>query len=567
MNLAPISAANITVDSGLQSSAIQKIIDNSKSGDTLTFKGGNYNNVSLVINKKLKILASKNTVLYGNNSMGSTFVFYFTNQSSGSALSGFNINTHSSYALILNNVKNLNITGNHIYGGDNAVIKVKNGYNINVTGNTISKSGGNGLIIDSSNKILIFNNLIYNNSFAGINITKSSNIYIKQNRILNNKFTGIGVYSSKDSIILNNLIENNGFGIYLANTNNMNIIGNNITNNLLNGISLEEITQNTYISLNYIIHNLNGIYMDSVSTNDKIIANYIADSFQSINTELNVFYTGNGIKFGDNYWGTDSKKNIKYNVIIKNEHFAVMGNMNGNDISVGANFYGTNDPHDTLTCPMVSTCMLKAKLEKTSQGYVLKFYETTGNIETAISNMPIFNAVFQLNGANSKVVPVINGTAVYKSVMDQTKENIVSVILGDFVINYIENATQTNNTGNSTNNPGTGTTNGTNGNTNSTSTGGNGNTPGSGTGVNGSGTSKGNGTFTGTGQENTMIGESGTLSNKGGQDSSGDKSAGNAIEVALKNAINSIDNPFNNLGIIALLGLIGLGYFKRDKFK
>ena len=195
MNLAPISAVNITVDSGLQSSAIQKIIDNSKSGDTLTFKGGSYNNVSLIINKKLKILASKNTVLYGNNSMGSAFVFYFTNQSSGSALSGFNINTHSSYAIILNNVKNLNITNNHIYGGDNAVIKVKNGYNISFAGNIISKSEGNGLVIDSSNKISIINNLIYNNSVTGINITKSSDINMKQNQILENKLTGIGIRS------------------------------------------------------------------------------------------------------------------------------------------------------------------------------------------------------------------------------------------------------------------------------------------------------------------------------------------------------------------------------------
>ena len=77
----------------------------------------------------------------------------------------------------------------------------------------------------------------------------------------------------------------------------------------------------------------------------------IADSFQSINTELNVFDTGNGIKFGDNYWGTDTKKNIKYNVIINNEHFGVMGNMQSNDFSVGANWYGTNDLNDIKTCP------------------------------------------------------------------------------------------------------------------------------------------------------------------------------------------------------------------------
>jgi len=54
------------------------------------------------------------------------------------------------------------------------------------------------------------------------------------------------------------------------------------------------------------------------------------------------------------------------------------------------------------------------------------------------------------------------------------------------------------------------------------------------------------------------------VSNEGDQKLNGEKS----VEVSIKNAVNSVkDNPFTTLGIFALLALIAVGYFKRDKFR
>ena len=91
---------------------------------------------------------------------------------------------------------------------------------------------------------------------------------------------------------------------------------------------------------------------------------------------------------------------------------------------------------------MVSTCMIMARLVKTTNGYELRFYD--GN--TLVTTLPSFNAVFQLNGENSQSVPVVNGKASYKYNMDTSKENIISAIVGNYMLNlnipaYSDNST------------------------------------------------------------------------------------------------------------------------------
>ena len=504
MNLAPITAANITVNSGLKSSEIQKLIDNSKAGDTLNFQGGSYNNVSLVINKKLNIKTTNKTVLNGYNTSntagGSTYVFYFNKSSSGSQLSGFNINTDSDFAIILNNVKNIKLYSNTLNGGKKAGVWVENSNSINLTGNVISNSKGNGVFIDSSKHIILKNNHVTNNVFSGINITGSEDVKISLNKVLNNFISGLTIYFSNNVLVLNNSFEQDGHGTYLSNTKNINIIGNNISNNRLNGITMEDVTEDTLISRNYIISNLNGIYLDSFSINDSIILNVIKNSVKTVYTEYDVEYTGDGIIAGDNYQetGIDSL-NIKIhdNAIINN-NYNVKGNAKYDKFVVGANWYGTNDRWKIHVCPMVDTGMLMSD-------------NITGYIGTDISSN---------NGTSSG-----NGT-------DNGKGN---------------------NQGNGTSN----------GNGNSSQSGGSVN-------GNGKGSTTTNGTVTGSGQDTTQIGVDGSSSNVGGSNSEGGNSGGGikAVEVAIKNGVNSAyNNPWTNIGIIALLGLIGLGYFKRDKLK
>lgn len=269
MILAPVGAANVTVDTGMKNSDIQNLINNAKAGDTINFNGGDYQNVSLVINKKLNVIGTKNVVLNGTDSADAngktTFVFYFTNKSSGTVLSGFNINTNTDYAIVLNNVNDVNIANNNINGGVKGSIYVASSSNINLTKNTIKNSGGNGVTVDSSKSVTLYKNLINHNHGDGVTVLNSQKTNLTLNRISYNTLNAITLRSSNNTLIHNNSINNNhANGIDLYNTKTTNITGNNITYNKLNGILFDGWTAFTYVSYNYFIHNLNGIYLDSI---------------------------------------------------------------------------------------------------------------------------------------------------------------------------------------------------------------------------------------------------------------------------------------------------------------
>lgn len=566
-NLAPITASNLTVSSDMNNSDIQKLIDNSSSGDTIIFNGSSYSNISLIIDRKLNILSINGTNLIGNDMRGTksttetdSFVFLFTGNGKGSSLSGFNIFANSDYGVIVNNVKNLLIANNNILGGFKGSLKLEQASNVTIKKDVLVNSDGNGIFVKNSNGVNIINNSISNNSLSGIYLLNSDKVNINSNTISKNVLSGIKIESSNYVNLFYNIIKNNGFGIYLENTYAVNITRNDILHNNLNGITLEGTTQNTYISHNNILYNLNGIYLDSYSINDQIVANVIGHSFISTGTYLDVFETGNGIGVGSNYQKSNTNVNVENNAIIDNERFSIKSNPQYDDFTVGANWFGSNNAQEAGTCPMVSSCMLLAKLTQTSNGTVLSFYsEKSPNIP--ITDMANINAIFLLNGEKSQIIQVVNGTARFNYPMDTSKENIVTVLIGNLILNLNidansqQNQNNNSNTGNGTENSNGTDTNGTGGSNNSNSTGNNGT---------GSGTST-NSTLSGNEQGTTQVGVNGESGkSSGGSSANGQK----ATEVSVKDLANSIkENPFTNLGIIALLGLIGFGYFKRDKIK
>lgn len=598
MTLAPVGAANVTVDSGMKNSDIQNLINNAKSGDTIKFNGGNYQNVSLVINKKLNLVSTKDSVLYGNNSADTdgktTFVFYFTNKSSGSVFSGFNIKTSTDYAVILNNVKNVNMANNNISGGDKGSIYIDGSSSVNLTKNTIKNSGGNGVTIISSKATTLYNNLITNNKGDGVSVLNSQKTNLTLNRIFYSGLNAITLNSSENTMVHNNsLNNNNGNGIDLYNTETTNITGNNITYNKFNGVLFEGYTKFTYVSYNYFIHNLNGIYLDSTSYGDIIVSNFIAKSYKSPFTPYgDQSYTGTGIMVGDNFLDDYSKINIYYNTIMANDLYAIKSNVNYGYLTVGANYYGTNDKWSCGVCPMIKTDMLYAKVVSSAKGFELLFYQPSNANQqvTQVIDQSMDWVVSTLNsdGTTTEIMnalgQITNGTAFLNFTRNNSKTYIVTAIINGVKYSFQwdpdnntdqpdNNGTNGNNNGNSTNQGGsnsTGTgnnTNGTGGN-NDSGNGGPSNSNGTGSGEDGTGTSNSNGTPTGSGQDITQVGFEGASANNGGQQSAGDSGSTSGVEVAVKNAINkAVTNPFNNLGIIALLGLIGIGYFKRDKFK
>jgi parallel beta-helix repeat protein len=582
MILAPVGAVNVTVNSGMKNSDIQNIINNAKAGDTINFNEGNYQNVSLVINKKLNVV-SKKAVLNGNNSDKTngqtTFVFCFTNKSSGAFLSGFNIKTNTDYAIILNNVKNVNIVNNRINGGNKGSIYIKASSNINLTKNTITNSGGNGVTIYASNAVNLYRNIIYKNHGDGVTVKNSQSTSLVLNQILSSGLNGITLNSTTNTVVHNNSInKNNCEGIVLYDTITTYITGNNITYNTLNGILFQDWTKNTFVSFNYLIHNLNGIYLDSVSYGDIIVSNYIARNNISSLTQYDSFYTGNGIKVGDNYQDTNQRVLIAYNTFAyKNPlRFNIMGNNNYNNFNVGPNWYGTNDKWSSGVCPMISTCMLKAKFGLTPTGFEMDIFDPSTNQVAPLATSDVNVIISKVNADGSTTTylttkgQIVNGKLVVKAKLDKNSKYSMTVTTDDG--NSVSGNIQTDSTygqsenngkspthGNSTN-PGTG-----------NKTTGNGVTANNGNGIghDGNGTSANNGTSDGSGKDLTQVGLEGGSANNGGQQSAGDESGSmSGVEVAVKNAVNqAVTNPFNSLGIIALLGLIGIGYFKRDKFK
>ena len=446
MNLNPVSSTDINISQGLNNTDIQTIINGAHSGDTINFTGNSYNNISLIINKKLNITSSKRTTILDKNSTG-TFAFYFTNNSSGSDISGLNIITDWNCAILAENVQDIDITSDIISGGSDSSIDLNNVKNVRIINNLITNSDGNGINIENSKNITTDNNYIANNVNSGIEIYGSSDIQVSRNNMLNNSLSGVSIYSSDSVNINTNTIENNGHGIYLSNTRNIDIIGNNINANKLNGISLEDTTENSYISNNNITANLNGIYLDSDSINDTVISNVIKNSFQSVYTYLDVYDTGNGIDVGNNYVESNSLINIEYNIIDQNHFFSVKANPKYNQFTVGANWYGTANREYIGTCPMVMTCPLMAKLEKTSTGYEIGIY----NGNTLATVLPSITATFFINGKETQIATLVNGTALFTGKIDSSIDNALSALVGLDTLNLdipANSISQTNNTGN-----------------------------------------------------------------------------------------------------------------------
>ena len=202
------------VTSDLSNDEIQAIFYGANNGDTFEFKSKNYDNISLVIDKQLKIVSDKNSTIIVDSSVSpkakslgidNTFGFYFTQNSSGSILSGFNIiATNTDYAVILDKSSNTIVSNNTISKAVNNVL-VKNSSNVQVNYNYIHDAANNSLQVQDINNISIFYNIIAFNGRSGIEVSNMQNSLIAWNEVFFNSFNGISIYnkSSKNQIIYN----------------------------------------------------------------------------------------------------------------------------------------------------------------------------------------------------------------------------------------------------------------------------------------------------------------------------------------------------------------------------
>ena len=156
-----------SVTSDLSNGEIQTMFDGASNGDTFEFTSKSYDDISLVVDKQLKIVSSKNSTINVSTSLtdkaknmglSNTFGFYFTQNSSGSVLSGLDIiATSADYAVILDKSSNTIVENNVISEAQNNVL-VKNSSNVQINKNYIHDALNNSLQVRDINNISIFNN-------------------------------------------------------------------------------------------------------------------------------------------------------------------------------------------------------------------------------------------------------------------------------------------------------------------------------------------------------------------------------------------------------------------------
>ena len=395
-----LSSNNYQIASNLSNNDIQSMFDNANDGDTFEFADNEYNDISLVVDKKLNIISKCKSKIHSsgqistkaeNLGIANTFGFYFTSNSAGSILSGISlIATNSDYGIIVDSAKNVRIDSNVITGGKNSVL-VKNAENIALTNNDISKATENGIQLKNVKNSVISKNDISYNKRSGI---ETSNIYY------------------------------------------CNITNNTVHHNNFNGISMFNVSSGNIIKHNEAYENPNGIYIDSKSTNDVINANSFTKNRRNTDYELGAFESGNGLLFGADFVtakeGDPSRLEVKYNVLAHNEGYQAKNNPDLPVFKLGDNWFDSTDDENTFVCPMLLAGIMKMGTISVKNGIGLQMYDTKGN---AVKEFGTFDTKVNING-NQYTAKFVNGKAIIEANLDPDKEYDVEVMVGGKPVTY-----------------------------------------------------------------------------------------------------------------------------------
>jgi parallel beta-helix repeat protein len=395
-----IASTNYQITSDLDNEDIQTMLDGAGEGDTFEFTESTYNNISLVVDKKLNIISKVHSKVYTSGQLSSkakelgitdTFGFYFTSNSAGSILSGITIiASDSDYGVIVDSAKNLTIDKNVITGGKNCIL-VKNAEDITLTNNKISKASLNGIQIQNTRNSVISKNDISYNKRSGI---ETSNIYY------------------------------------------CNITNNTVHHNNFNGISMFNVSNGNVIKHNEAYENPNGIYIDSQSLNDVVNSNSFTYNRKDTEYELGAFESGNGLLFGADFItakeGDSSRLEVKYNVLAHNEGYQAKNNPDLPVFKLGDNWFDSTDDESTFVCPMLLAGIMKMGTISVKNGIGLQMYDTNGN---AVKEFGTFDTTVNING-NQYTAKFVNGKAVIDANLDSDKEYDIEVMIGGKPVTY-----------------------------------------------------------------------------------------------------------------------------------
>lgn len=376
------------VSSDLSNVDIQSMLDNAGQGDIFNFVSKEYNGISLVVDKKVNIISNVNSTVYTSGELSNkaqelnidkTFGFYFTKNSAGSVLSGFNIVAASSdFGVIVDNSDNTIIRENSIVDAGNNVL-VKNSKNVTLFGNVLNNAKENGLQLKNVSSCYVANNTMMFNGRSGIEIYDIDNSNITSNYCCNNSFNGISLYGKS--------------------------FNNSYTHNFLN-------------------YNTNGIYINCQSWGDEIKANTMIHNIQNPDCELGGFESGNGLLFGDAYSAVaNNGVYVSYNSFAHNENFQAKNNPLQNMITLGPNFFNSDDPENTFVCPLLLAKILRLNAISLPNGIGIQMVED----DTPVKEAGTIAVQVEVDG-NMYTATLENGKAVIK--VDPNVDHQVEIQVG-----------------------------------------------------------------------------------------------------------------------------------------
>ena len=376
------------VSSDLSNDDIQSMLDNAGQGDTFNFVSKEYKGISLVVDKKVNIISNVNSTVYTSGELSNkaqelnidkTFGFYFTKNSAGSVLSGFNIVAASSdYGVIVDN-------------SDNTIIRE----------NSIVDAGNNVLVKNSKN-VTLFGNVLNNAKENGLQLKNVSSCYVANNTMMFNGRSGIEIYD----------------------IDNSNITSNYCCNNSFNGISLYGKSFNNSYTHNFVNYNTNGLYINCQSGGDELKANTMIHNIQNPDCELGGFESGNGLLFGDAYSAVaNNGVYVSYNSFAHNENFQAKNNPLQNMITLGPNFFNSDDPENTFVCPLLLAKILRLNAISLPNGIGIQMVED----DTPVKEAGTIAVQVEVDG-NMYTATLENGRAVIK--VDPNVDHQVEIQVG-----------------------------------------------------------------------------------------------------------------------------------------
>ena len=548
-----VSSVHI-IPSDTTNDELQYIFDNSKSGDTIQFNDNVYNNISIVVNKRLNIVSTKNSIVHTSNSLSekasqmgltSSFGFYFSKLASGSVIKGLTLTGNSDYGIMVEGGSNITIANNNISCGKKAGIYLRNSRSNTIKSNIVSKA---------------YDGILLNN----VNSTK-----IIANRIQQNRNTGIVLDNVNENNISKNLVTRNSLdGVLLKNSKSNNILRNNITKNGVSGLRMEGFTTKNIIMGNNISSNVVNVYANSLSNNDKMTKNTLMFAKRVFGTYIADENAGAAIVFGDDYksveWGNLV---FSYNSIGMNEVWDAKSTMSHPPVNIGANWYFDNDGNYAIghICPMVFGRAITADEFKTlsmgfssdGKGIFGQLYD--GETAAGAGSFKIDNVV--VNGKDYGSVEVGEDGRFSLDLSSLPAGSVVSINISGHIFNITidEEVLKKSNLPESEKDKKS-----SKDGENPTATG---NGTGTGSGFsNGSGSGEGN--FTGSG---VSVGDLSGQSNQGtgdsGQNGGGSASEGKAYEILKDNTPPTAKNSqlLAVFGVALVILIIALGYRSKNK--